>query len=256
MDAQKKSLGQHWLADEAVLKSICDAADLSKDDTVLEIGPGPGNLTKYLVKSVGKVVAVEFDESLATKLPKAITAPNLEVISQDILSFDLTKLPAGYKVAAHIPYYLTSKLLRNLSESANPPAAMTLLVQKEVAERVCATEGQMSLLSISVQLYYDCHLGQIVPAQLFVPIPKVDSQVVLLNRRSQPLFNDLDTDKFFKVVKAGFSERRKKLRSSLAGGLGVSKAAADELLKRAGINGDLRAQELSLEQWYILARAC
>ena len=255
MQTLKKSLGQHWLADEASLKSICETAGLTKADTVLEVGPGPGNLTKYLVKSAGKVVAVEFDESLAAKLPKALTAANLEVINQDILRFDLTSLPAGYKVVANIPYYLTSKLLRRLGESVNPPEAMTLLVQKEVAERICAPPGQMSLLSVSVQLNYNCGLGKVIPARLFKPEPKVDSQVVSLERRTQPLFNELNTDSFFRVAKAGYSERRKKLRSSLAGGLGISKAEAERLLRQAGIDGDLRAQELSLEQWHSLSSA-
>jgi 16S rRNA (adenine1518-N6/adenine1519-N6)-dimethyltransferase len=255
MQPPKKSLGQHWLVDEAALKSICDAAELTKNDTVLEIGPGPGSLTRYLVKAAGKVVAVEFDKSLATKLPDVITSPNLEVINQDILRFDLSNLPAGYKTVANIPYYLTSKLLRRLSESANPPSAMTILVQKEVAERICAPPGQMSLLSVSVQLHYECGLGQEVPAKLFVPAPKVDSRVVLLERRSQPLFPDMDNTKFFRLVKAGFSERRKKLRSSLAGGLGLSKAQIDELLKTAGIDDSSRAQELSLKQWHSLAEA-
>lgn len=246
----KKSLGQHWLTDETTLKSICDSADLYPQDTVLEIGPGTGSLTKHLLQRVKRVVAVEKDEKLAAALPPAV-----EVIAGDILKFDLLQLPAGYKVVANIPYYLTSNLLRVLSESPNPPGSMTLLVQKEVAERMGASPGHMSILAVSVQLYYECHLGQVVPSRLFTPPPKVDSQVVNLRRRAQPLFSDMDTARFFRLVKAGFSEKRKKLRSSLAGGLGISREQTDRLLKKAGINGDLRAQELSLKEWYKLHRS-
>ena len=265
MGYTKKSLGQHWLTDEATLKTICDSAGLGRDDTVLEIGPGLGNLTRHLVKRVKRVTAVELDESLAAELPKTVTAPNLEVLQADILKFDVTRLPADYKVVANIPYYLTSNLLRILSESPNPPATMALLLQREVAERICASPGQMSILAVSVQLFYECQLGRVVPARLFRPPPKVDSQVVLLKRRSKPLFPDIDKanatrinpvarDKFFRIVKAGFSGKRKKLRSSLAGALNISKEQADELLERAGIDGNLRAQELSLEQWHRLTR--
>jgi 16S rRNA (adenine1518-N6/adenine1519-N6)-dimethyltransferase len=220
----------------------------------LEIGPGQGSLSKHLVKKAKKVATVELDEALAEQLPSIVNAPNLEVVQTDILKFDLSRLPPGYKIVANIPYYLTSKLLRSLSESSNPPAAMVLLVQKEVAERICAEPGQMSILAVSIQLFYECELGQVVPAQLFTPPPKVDSQVVLLKRRLRPLFSDLETDKFFRIVKAGFSERRKKLRSSLAGGLRISKEETENLLARAGIDPNRRPQELSLEQWHQLER--
>jgi len=247
----KKSLGQHWLHDEATLNYICDTADLNPGETVLEIGPGTGTLTKKLLERGAKVLAIEKDEKLAADLDKYT---NLRVVTSDILTFDLGQLPIGYKVVANIPYYLTSNLLRVLSESSNPPAMMVLLVQKEVAARIAAEPGQMSLLAISVQLYYEPELGKTVPAELFDPPPKVDSQVVILRRHAQPLFKDLDSQKFFQLVRAGFSERRKKLRSSLAGGLGMSKEEANELLKRAGVNPDARAQELSLDQWHDLYR--
>lgn len=260
MDPPRKKLGQHWLTDEATLEAICDSADLDKEDTVLEIGPGHGNLTQHLVERVKKVVAVEKDEKLAGSLQgltlqQGLTLHGeLEVVSGDILKFDLTELPPGYKVVANIPYYLTSNLLRTLSESSNPPASITLLVQREVAERICANPGQMSFLSVSVQLYYECALGRMVPARLFTPRPKVDSQVVHLQRRAAPLFTGYDPVKYMMIVKAGFSERRKKLRSSLSGGLNIPKQEADNLLKRAGIDGGLRAQALSLDDWHKLYR--
>jgi len=251
MNAPKKSLGQHWLKDEPTLSYIADRADISLNDTVLEIGPGLGTLTKHLLGRAKEVMAVELDEALAQKLP---VHEKLQVVQADILKFDLTNLPPGYKVVANIPYYLTSNLLRVLAESANPPGLMVLLVQKEVAQRIAAQSGQMSILSISVQLYYQPQLGKVVPAELFTPPPKIDSQVVILKRRQKPLFKELDSSRFFKIVKAGFSERRKKLRSSLAGGLGISKEQADRLLAAARVGSDSRAQELSLQQWYRLYR--
>ncbi len=251
----KKSLGQHWLDDRVALNNIVNAAELTNQDVVLEIGPGQGTLTKLLVAQAKKVIAVELDPELVAKLPNQITKKNLEVIQADILKFDLSGITPGYKVVANIPYYLTSKLLRVLSESTNPPVKMVLLVQKEVAERICAQPGQMSILAISTQLYYKCQLGQIVPAQLFKPPPKIDSQIVILDRHPQPLFANLDDKKFFRIVKAGFSERRKKLRSSLAGGLNLSKDETDTLLKKSGINGDCRAQELTLGDWRKLTAA-
>ena len=251
----KKSLGQHWLKDKATLEAICNAASLEHSDTVLEIGPGLGDLTRQLLARAGKVIAVELDEYLAARLEAQISNPNLEIVQADILKFDLTQLPLNYKVVANIPYYLTSNLIRVLSESPNSPELMVLLVQKEVAERLAAQAGQMSLLSISAQLYYQPKLGPVVPAKLFEPPPKVDSRVIVLSRHPEPLFNKLDTKRYFKVVKAGFSSRRKKLRGSLAAGLGITKPQADELLEKAGIDGDLRAQNLNLQDWHKLYTA-
>jgi 16S rRNA (adenine1518-N6/adenine1519-N6)-dimethyltransferase len=248
----KKSLGQHWLKDQATLEAICEEAGLNKNDTVLEIGPGLGDLTRQLVKRARRVVAVELDPRLANELSNSVIAQNLEVIQADILKFELTSLPADYKVVANIPYYLTSNLIRVLCESTNPPLVMVLLVQKEVAERIAATPGQLSLLSISTQLYYEAKPGPVIAAELFEPPPKVDSQLIILKRRPELLFKDLDTKTYFRLVKAGFAGRRKKLRGSLAAGLHTSKAEADELLAAAGINGDRRAQELSLQDWHKL----
>lgn len=251
----KKMLGQHWLNDQAALEAITEAAVIAPSDTVLEIGPGLGSLTKYLVGQAERVIAVELDPALVEKLPAKVTAKNLEVIQANILRFNFSDLPAGYKVVANIPYYLTSNLLRVLSESSNPPRLMVLLVQKEVAQRVAAAPGQMSLLSVSVQLYYRTELALLVPAKLFTPPPKVDSQVVVLTRHKAPLFEGLDSKLFFQVVKAGFSGRRKMLRSSLSAGLQISKQDADQLLINAGIDGNLRAQNLSLQDWHAVYRA-
>lgn len=254
MVAPNKSLGQHWLRDRSVLAHIADLAEVEGDDTVLEIGPGLGTLTSELLRRADAVVAVEFDAMLAKKLPAQFPGKNLTVINHDILTFDLGKLPAGYKVAANVPYYITSKIVQLLMTAENKPSVAVLLVQKEVAERLAAQPGDMSILAVSAQLYADVYLGDIVPAELFTPPPKVDSQVVVLRTREKPLFTDMTEKEYFRVVKAGFSAKRKKLRSSLSGGLGISKDAAGTLLTNAGINPDMRAEDLTLEEWYRLAK--
>lgn len=248
----KKSLGQHWLDDPTSLQAMCDAAEVTATDTVLEIGPGLGTLTELLVEQAREVIAVEFDECLARELPSRVQSSSLTVKNQDILSFDYTSLPADYKVVANIPYYLTSNLIRVLSETPNRPSVAVLLIQKEVAERVDARPGDMSLLSVTAQFYWQTGVGPLVPAELFTPPPKVDSQILILQRRPEPLFPDVDPAKFFRLVKAGFSERRKKLRSSLSGGLHMAKPAVEELLVQAGVDPNLRAQALSLEDWHRL----
>lgn len=247
-----KGLGQHWLTDSPTLEYICDFAGVSKDDTVLEIGPGVGTLTEVLAGRAGKVVAVEYDEKLALELAAKYANTNVQIIPDDILQFDLTQLPQKYKVVANIPYYLTSNLLRVLCEAPNPPSGITLLVQKEVAERVAAKARDMSTLSVSVQFYCEVELGEVVQAYLFTPPPKVDSQVIKLEYRMAPLFKDVDTSKFFRIVKAGFSERRKKLRSSLSGGLQMSKNDIERWLEKAQIDANKRAQELTLQEWHKL----
>lgn len=246
----KKSLGQHWLRDEESLQAIVKAAGINKSDTVLEIGPGLGTLTRELVKDARKVVAVELDEVLAHRLNSELPVGNLLIKQQDILQFNLNELPLDYKVVANIPYYLTGNIIRMFTEASNPPKAMTLLVQKEVAERIFAKAGQMSILAVAAQLEYEVKLGKIIPAEKFIPTPKVDSQILSFKKRSKPLFNDLSKSNYMRIVKAGFAEKRKKLRSSLAAGLGMEKTQLDQILARAGINGDLRAQNLTLKQWY------
>lgn len=250
----KKSLGQHWLTDKASLLAICDAAAVGSEDTVLEIGPGPGSLTQELVMRAKQVVAVEFDNALAGELSSRVQANNLVVVQQDILQFDLTQMEPGYKVVANIPYYLTSNLIRVLSESVNPPLTTALLVQKEVAQRLAAPPGAMSLLSVTAQFYWQVSTGIEVPARLFTPPPKVDSQIVILRRRDQPLFSDVAPKQFFLVVKAGFSNRRKTLLNSLSAGLRIGKAEALLLLQDSDVRSQARPQELSLDEWYALYR--
>lgn len=251
---QKKELGQHWLRDEASLMAMCETASVDKDDFVLEIGPGLGTLTKKLAARAKQVLAVEFDRQLARELPGHVKAQNVSVVSSDILSFDLTELPPGYKVIANIPYYLTSNLIRVLSESSNPPVSATLLVQKEVAERLAAGPGDMSLLSVTAQMYFEPSLGMVVPAELFTPPPKIDSRIIHLQRRSQPLYNGLDSKHLFRIVKAGFSNRRKTLLNSLSSGLRITKEETRTHLENAEIDPGLRPQALDLEEWIKLAQ--
>lgn len=255
MVAPKKSLGQHWLRDAEVLAHIADSAELTEDDTVLEIGPGLGTLTSVLLRRSKKVIAVEFDEDLARKLPGQFPGKELEVIQSDILSFDLSTLPAGYKVVANVPYYITSKIVQLLMTAENKPDIAVLLVQKEVADRLAAQPGDMSILAVSAQVFADVSLGDVVPAELFTPPPKVDSEVVILKTRSEPFLQNMSEKEFFHMVKAGFSAKRKKLRSSLSGGLGISKRDAESLLKKARVDSDSRAENLSLNEWVRLVEA-
>jgi 16S rRNA (adenine1518-N6/adenine1519-N6)-dimethyltransferase len=254
LPSTKKSLGQHWLSDDACLDAMVDAANVTSGDTILEIGPGPGTLTQKLVPIAAEVVAVEFDENLARELPTRVPADNLRVVISDILRFDLTQLPANYKVVANIPYYLTSNLIRTISESSNPPECAAILIQKEVAERVAAKPGSMSLLSVTAQFYWEVSLGRVVKAELFTPPPKVDSQILCLSRHKKPLFDDIQPKQLFRVARAGFGERRKTLLNSLSGGLHLEKPVVKEILEKANIDEKLRAQNLSLDDWYRLTK--
>lgn len=258
----KKELGQNFLFDPQVLDAIADCGKLNQSDTVLEIGPGLGTLTSRLCQRAGRVVAVEFDKTLADQLRDNVTklspdgdAPqNLFLYNQDFLQFDLSQLPHGYKVVANIPYNITSKIIQKLWTDGNQPDLAVLLVQREVAERLAAQPGKLSVLAISAQVFADVSLGLVVPADMFTPAPKVDSQVVIMRRRSDQLVDDEHLKQFFYVVKAGFSEKRKKLRSSLAVGLRTNKSEAERLLAEAGVDPNKRAQELSMDDWRRLAK--
>lgn len=249
----KKSLGQHWLHDPASLQAMVDAADVQPGQTVLEIGPGTGTLTEYLLAAGVRVVALEFDQDLLPGLQNRFEGDaNFSLVHGDIRTFNLTELPVGYKVVANIPYYLTSNLVQLLSESSNPPACAVLLIQKEVAERACAQPGNMSILSITTQFYWQASLGPLVPAALFTPPPKVDSQILILQGRPEPLFPDVEPRAFFRLVKAGFSQKRKTLVNSLSGGLHLEKDQIKSLLDMCKITQSARPQQLHLSDWYSL----
>jgi 16S rRNA (adenine1518-N6/adenine1519-N6)-dimethyltransferase len=250
----KKSLGQHWLKDRSVLSGIAEAADIQPGDTVLEIGPGLGTLTSELLRRAERVIAVELDEELAAKLPGQFPGTNLEVVQQDILSFDLSVLPDDYVVVANVPYYITSKIIQLLLNADNKPRTTVLLIQKEVAQRLAAEPGDMSILAISAQIFAEVSLGDVVPAEFFTPPPKVDSQVVILRTRSEALIPAESEKDFFRLVRAGFSAKRKKLRSSLSGGLGISREEVEGILQKAEINPDDRAESLSIDDWIRLMK--
>lgn len=254
--ATKKDLGQHWLEDQSSLAAIISLADLKPTDIVLEIGPGLGYLTEALVKQAKKVLAVEIDNDLLKGLTDRFASnPNISIINQDIRRFNLRQLPAGYKVVANIPYYLTSYLVRLLSESVNPPSLVVLLLQREVAQRLAAQPGQMSILGVITQAYWAVELGRVVPRALFIPPPEVDSQIVKLSRRDVELLPAGLQKEFLRTVKIGFSQRRKTLSNSFSGGLHIPKVQAESYLLKANINPSRRAQELDLEDWQNLTKA-
>ena len=241
-----KSLGQHWLKDRVVLDDIVKFAGITKNDFVLEIGPGLGTLTSSILRSAKEVLSVEFDENLAKNLPAQFPGKNLTVVNSDILQFDLRTLPKKYKVVANLPYYITSKIVNYLISSENKPESITILVQKEVAERMAQVDGG-SVLGIAIENYAKTELGQLVPAELFTPPPKVDSQVIRLDLREELKITDEKT--FMRIVKAGFSSKRKKLRSSLSGGLAMPKEKVETLLQKSKVSPDYRAEDLKFDDW-------
>lgn len=260
-----KSLGQHWLRDREILDAIAFSAEIEDGDFVLEIGPGLGTLTSSLLKFAGKngrVLSVEFDENLAKKLPAQFPGKNLEIINADFLDFDLSKLPKNYKVAANVPYYITSKIVEKLLTSENKPSVAALLVQKEVAERMAAKAGELSILAIASQIYAEVSLDILVPREFFTPPPKVDSQVVVLKSRERNLieiFNsknncEVSEREFFRIVKAGFAAKRKKIAKSLSANLAISKERTAEILEKCEISPDLRAQDLNIEEWLKISK--
>jgi 16S rRNA (adenine1518-N6/adenine1519-N6)-dimethyltransferase len=255
----KKRLGQNFLIDEAGLAKVAAAADLGPADTVLEIGAGLGSLTRHLAPLVQRVVAVEVDDALLPVLEVTLQGyDNVELIRADILRLDLARtagLPDGYKVAANIPYYITSAVIRQLLESPVRPSIIVLTVQREVAERIMAEPGDMNLLAISVQFYSHPHRMARLPAGAFYPAPAVDSDVIRLDVRAEPAEEVADVDHFFRVVKAGFSQKRKQLRNSLSGGLRLEPPEVDALLTAANISPQRRAETLSLAEWGAVARA-
>lgn len=245
-----KHLGQHWLNDQTILSSMLEEASVQPGDKILEIGPGQGSLTRLLLKQGAVVIAVELDDDLVGKLKITFSDdPNLQLISGDILDFDLREMGDNYKVIANIPYYLTGKLIRKLLETTSPPLCMVLLVQKEVAERLAALQGKMSILGVVSQYYADVSLGQIAKAELFTPPPKVDSQVVILSPRKAPSLKDAE---LFRIVKIGFSSKRKKLANNLSAGLDVDKKQIVSVLQDSGLHESIRAQELTIKDWLLL----
>ena len=247
-----KSLGQNFLHDPIALEKIASAAEIRPTDSVLEIGPGLGSLTRYLAVSAKEVVAVELDEKLLPPL-KAVLAPytNIRLIHGDILKFPPSELvdQTGYLVVANIPYYITSAIIRHLLENELKPRRIVLTIQKEVADRICASPGDMSLLALSVQVYGKPRIAERIPAEAFFPAPKVDSAVLCLDVYPEPQIRNELLNTFFKLIKAGFSQKRKTLRNSLSSGLHISPTSAADLLTKANIDPQRRAETLSIPEW-------
>lgn len=253
----KKGLGQHFLLDETVLDKIVAAAELTGNDTVLEVGPGLGILTRALAEHAGRVVAVELDENILPVLKNQLRDyPNVEIVPDDILELAPgTLVDAPYKVAANLPYYITSAVIRHLLEAEHPPSRLLLMMQLEVAQRILAEPGDMGTLSVAVQFYGKPTMVARVPPGAFWPPPNVDSAVLRIDVYPEPPVDVEDVEWFFKVVRAGFQQRRKQLRNSLSGGLHHSKGEVDSALDAAGVDRRRRAQTLTLEEWAVVAAA-
>lgn len=252
-----KGLGQNFLQDPLALERIVEAAEIQPSDHVLEIGPGLGSLTRYLAASAKEVVAVELDGNLLPPLT-AILSPygNVRIIHGDILKLSPGELihESAYIVVANIPYYITSAVIRHLLEGDKKPRRIVLTVQKEVAQRICAKPGDMSLLALSVQVYGKPRIAARIPAGAFFPAPKVDSAVLSVDIYPFPLIQPEHLDTFFKLIKAGFSQKRKTLRNALSSGLHTSGMEAADLLTRANIDPQRRAETLSIEEWETLIK--
>ncbi|HVP21983.1 MAG TPA: 16S rRNA (adenine(1518)-N(6)/adenine(1519)-N(6))-dimethyltransferase RsmA [Anaerolineaceae bacterium] len=254
----RKGLGQNFLVDDAALRRVIQAADISPDSTVLEVGPGLGHLTRYLARSAGKVVAVELDRNLIPVLQEVLGgAPNVQVVQGDILELDLGGLIAdeGYLVVANIPYNITGPLIQRLLEARLKPARLVLTIQKEVAQAICAGPGDLSIRALSVQVYGMPRILATIPAAAFFPAPEVDSAVLRIDLYPEPLVPASLLGDYFRLVKAGFSQKRKTLRNSLAGGLAWKPERTAALLESAGIDPQRRAETVSLGEWNTLVSA-
>jgi 16S rRNA (adenine1518-N6/adenine1519-N6)-dimethyltransferase len=253
----EKGLGQNFLQDPAALERIALAAEILEDDLVLEIGPGVGSLTRYLACAARKVIAVELDPDLIGPLEAVLRGwSNVQVVQGDILKLAISSLidRPGYLAAANIPYHITSAIIRRLLESQPKPRRVVLTVQKEVAERICAAAGDLSLLALSVQVYGKPRIVSHIPAGAFHPVPKVDSAILRIEVSPQPLVPIELLDPFFKLIKAGFGQKRKTLRNSLSTGLHMHARDAEALLLNAGIDPKRRAETLSIDEWQGLAQ--
>ena len=256
----KKSLGQNWLKDRPTLEAIAElAADfpktsLEKDIKLcLEIGPGLGTLTSSLLRRFEKVLAVEYDQDLANNLPKSFPGKNLEVVNADILKFNLETINEHYVVAGNIPYYITTPIIEKLLTAKAQPERIVLLVQKEVAEKICSSESRAnsSSLSLFVENFAIAHLGPIVTKDYFTPPPKVDSRVLILTPRKTPITDS----SVLNFIHQAFANPRKKLSANLAIFTDLSKTNAEALLNRLGFDANVRPANLSLNDYVMLAKS-
>ncbi len=249
-----KRLGQHFLISQKVLQKIIQTAELSKNDIVLEVGPGLGVLTKQLAQKAKKVMAIEKDEKIVEILKETLKIyKNIEIIHGDILRSDLCKGRTSdlkkYKLVANIPYYLTSPLIRLFLESKNPPQLMVLLIQKEVAQRICVQPPKMNLLAVAVQFYAQPKIISYVSKKCFWPQPKVDSAIIKIIPGRPAINGQKARQKFFQIVKAGFSSPRKQLANNLVQKLNLERSKIKKALTECGLNPQVRAEDLRVEDW-------
>ena len=255
----KKGLGQNFLIEGGVLKKIAAAAELTPTDTVIEVGPVLGVRTETLLEQAGKVIAIELDDHLADILKTRFAGVDkITVINDDVLKVnpaDILGKETNYKVVANLPYYITSAVIRHFLEAPVKPNTLVLMVQKEVAKQITAQPGEMSLLSVSVQLYGKPTVVGKVSAHCFYPAPNVDSAILKIAVYPRPKIETDDITGFFDIARAGFSANRKQLVNSLANGLKVTKAEIIPVLEKAGIDPQRRAESLTIDEWGILYRA-
>ena len=254
----RRKLGQNFMVDPRALRKVITAAQLTGGETVLEIGAGVGSLTWRLAHHCARVVAVEIDERLIPALEYALSfESNVEIVAGDILEMDVDEVLGNgpYSVVANIPYYITSALIRRLMESRRRPECLVLSVQKEVAERIVAGPGEMSLLALSVQVYGEPELRGRIPASAFYPQPKVDSAVLRIAGYPSPRVPQALIEALFVLARAGFGQKRKQLHNALAKNLGKPNETVLEWLSAAGVRPEQRAQELSIDNWLDLAQA-
>ncbi len=254
----RRSLGQHFLVDEGLLRKISELADLSKEDRVLEIGSGPGNLTKYLVERAGKVMAMEIEPELVKILKSQLQSEKLEVLEEDILRFDLKKLKGEkkLKVVANLPYNISTEVIFRLLEAPGIFSELYLMLQKEVAERVVAKPGtkDYGILAVISQFHSEPEILLRLGPGAFHPRPRVDSALVKFKVFDLPRYELANYLDFKKLIRAMFGKRRKTLRNALSkSGLGLDKSQAEELLKKAGISPQARAEQIELERLVLLS---
>lgn len=248
-----KKLGQNFLINQQIIDEIIEKSQITKEDTVLEIGPGLGSLTKALMQNAKRVIAVELDENMVNILKNRFNNENLEIINEDILKIDLNEITNKYgkiKVVANLPYYITTPIVMKLLEEEYSIESITVMVQKEVGERLCAEPGSKDFgaVTVGVNYYSKSKIIIDVPKDNFMPVPEVDSCVIKLDILSEPPIDVKDKKRFFRLVKAAFSQRRKTINNSLASGE-FSKESVLNALNKLGIDAKLRAENLSIQDF-------